>query len=552
MYNKRNQKLSFSSILVGICLQVSPFFLSSSVASETAALQVKQTAPMSPIAARLDNKQSLTSRNELIRNAAKFYKNRNFEFYWYDGNRLSRKAENVLKTLQAADREGLDPNDYKPVFAAIEKAKEDPTKLVDAEIAITAYALEYIDDLFGERLNPRKVNKTLYIKQKDIDAVSIAETNLQSDNSWGWYTKLTVSHPEYQTLKQELAKAMNQSETVRYPVLSLGPKIELGVSNDRVKIVQRQLTALGFLVHAFTEGKVDQVTDQAIRAFQRDHNLKVDGIVGPKTSAMLNSFNMEDRIQKLIVSMERWRWMPNDLGPRYIRVNIAGFELYAVDEYQERLRMPVIIGRQYRKTPVFSSEIYSIRFNPSWHVPRSIAVKDKLKKIRRDPSYLTRGGYVLYDSSGSRLSPHSVDWSSVNGSNFNYRLRQVPGRNNALGKIRFSIKSPFNVYLHDTNERHLFTKSNRSLSSGCIRVQDPNALATFVFNDSSNWPRTRVDKNMEGTRTSNVPVKDPVKVYITYFTVFTGENGDIRYVPDIYGQDKSIWDALQSRKGHRL
>lgn len=517
--------------------------------AEASQLSTITSAFQTPLAERLNNPQSLNAKDELIRNAARFYQSHNFDFFWYKGNQLTKKATRVLETLANADREGLFPEDYRTAIELVELEKSDPSKLIDAEIAITSYALEYIDDLFGERLNPRKINKTLYIKQKDIDAVGIANKNHNNDDSWKWFETLTVSHAEYQALKKELIAVQERQETTRYPVLELGKKIEIGTADERVRILQTQLSALGYLDSGFSIGSVDQMTEQAIKAFQADHNLKDDGVVGPQTTAMLNSFNAEDRMEKIIVSMERWRWMPEDLGKRFVRVNIAGFELHAVENNQEVIRMPVIIGRQYRKTPVFSSEIYSIRFNPSWHVPRSIAVKDKLHKIRKDPSYLTRGGYVLYDASGSQLSPHSVDWSSVSASNFNYRLRQVPGDNNALGKIRFTIQSPFNIYLHDTNERHLFEKPNRSLSSGCIRVRDPNVLAEFVFNDPKAWPREKINNLMAGTQTNNVPVENPVKVYITYFTVFQDQDGRMKYVPDIYKQDATIWNALQSRRG---
>ena len=353
-------------------------------------------------------------------------------------------------------------------------------------------------------------------------------------------------------MKSELAKIRHQADTTRYPQLASGPKIEKGSRGGRVETIQWQLRTLGYLSSNAKPGEVDKATEEAIRSFQDDNSLIVDGVVGPLTTDVLNSFTPQERIKKLIVTMERWRWMPEDLGEKYIRVNIANFELYAYKNGEQVLQMPVIIGRKYRKTPVFSSNIYSIRFNPSWHVPRSIAVKDKLRKIKKDPGYLARGNYVLYDSSGNQVNPHSINWASVTGANFNYRLRQRPGNHNALGKIRFAIKSPFNIYLHDTNERHLFTKRSRSLSSGCIRVQNPEILAEYVFDDQKTWPLTRIQENMNGTRTSNIAVESPVKIYITYFTVFEGADGSLKFMPDIYKQDESIWLALKKRKKSSL
>lgn len=505
-----------------------------------------------PLKAKLDNSQSLKSSNDQVRNAANFYKERDFQQIWVEGNGFTSAAENILMVLKNAASEGLEPRDYARAVDLVEEAKGNPAKLLEAEIALTALALEYVDDLLGERLNPRKIGKSLYLKAKNIDAVQIMSDAMAKDPSGQWLSHLTISHPEYQLLKNKLAEYRKQSEQSHYPNLSKGKKIELKSTGGRVETLQWQLTSLGYLTEKHTQGTVDLPTEQAIKAFQEENNLKVDGIVGSITIAALNSYNLDDRIRQIIVSMERWRWLPEDLGNRYILVNIAGFELAAVENGVEKLRMPVIIGRTYRKTPVFSSKIDSVRFNPSWHVPRSIAVKDKLKKIRRDPGYLTRGGYILYNSHGDRLNPHNVNWSSVSASNFNFRLRQNPGSNNALGKIRFAIKSPFNVYLHSTPDKHLFEKEKRSFSSGCIRVGDPKSLAVFVFNDEGSWPYDRISKNMEGTQTQNVPLKDPVNVYISYFTVWKGSDNKLRFSQDLYGQDKAIWDALQNRKGSRI
>tara|TARA_R110002095_G_scaffold161093_1_gene139602 strand:- start:843 stop:2441 length:1599 start_codon:yes stop_codon:yes gene_type:complete len=502
--------------------------------------------------AKLDKPQSLNARNDQVKNAANFYKNRNFQQIWVEGNSLTSAAETVLDVLKNAASEGLDPRDYAKALDLAEQAKNNPAKLLDAEIALSALALDYVDDVLGERLNPRKVKKELYLKAKNIDAVQIMTSSMAKDPSGKWLAELTISHPEYQLLKKTLAEYRAREGQKHYPKLSLGKKIELGSNGGRVETLQWQLSALNYLVEKHSQGTVDGATERAIKAFQEENNLKPDGFVGPKTIAALNSFSLEDRIRQLIVSMERWRWLPENLGSRYVLVNIAGFDLTAVENGVEKLRMPVIIGKTYRKTPVFSSNIYSVRFNPSWHVPRSIAVKDKLKKIRKDPGYLSRNGYILYDSSGSRISANSVNWGSISASNFNFRIRQNPGSNNALGKIRFAIKSPFNIYLHSTPDKHLFQKEKRSFSSGCIRVGDPKALAVFVFNDQGTWPYDRIAKNMEGTQTQNVALKDPVNVYISYFTVWKSRDGKLRFSQDIYGQDKAIWAALQSRKGNRI
>jgi murein L,D-transpeptidase YcbB/YkuD len=271
--------------------------------------------------------------------------------------------------------------------------------------------------------------------------------------------------------------------------------------------------------------------------------------VGPQTRERLNNQDIQKRIQQIIVTMERWRWVPDSLEDRHIIVNIAAFMLQAYEGGNVAMEMPVIIGKNYRKTPLFLSHIYAIRFNPSWHVPYSIAVKDKLPKIRNDPDYLSRGNYVVYDG-GTPVDPHSIDWSSVDAGDFSsrFRLRQTPGSHNALGKIRFSIDSPYNVYLHDTNEHQLFEKSLRNLSSGCIRVSKPQELAAYVFNNSQDWSLPAISQAMDGHQTRNIPLKKPVSVLINYFTVWQDQKGIFHFSQDIYGQDAKIWTALQQHR----
>jgi Uncharacterized protein conserved in bacteria len=498
------------------------------------------------------NPQLLHSNNVVVRGLARLYQQRDFKPLWFNGGAPTAAVETVLKTFAQAGQEGLDPQDYAQAQQMMQEATADPSKNLAAEIMMTAKALTYIDDLAGERLNPKHIDKELYLKEKNIDEVQVLNDGMNQDPSGAWLAKRTVNHPEYQFLKRTLAHYKSRQATEHYPLLPAGKSLRKGDQQPAVTTLQAQLEALDILKPGYLAGTLDEPTEQAIKEFQADNHLESDGIVGTKTRETLNSYNLDHRIQQLVVAMERWRWLPEALGERYIQVNIAAFDLKAVEQGAIKLQMPVIIGRAYRHTPVFNSTIDSIRFNPSWHVPRSIAVKDKLKKIQQDPAYLERGNYVLYDASGNRMNPHHVDWHSVNADNFNFRLRQTPGDYNALGKIRFSIKSPFNIYLHSTNETELFAKPERSLSSGCIRVSKPAELAEFVFNDPVAWPLMRLNELMEGTQTRNVALEKAVPVYMTYFTVWEGKEGKAHFGRDIYGQDQKIWQALQERRRRTL
>ncbi len=408
--------------------------------------------------------------------------------------------------------------------------------------------MNFIDDLAGERLTPQNITKLLYIKNDHVDADAILFEGLSSSHPSDWLMNLTFLQDDYQRLKILLREYREIQKNGGWPTnLALADKkkkLEKGMLGEAVRVLREQLIIFGDLKDIALSPLFDETVEFALKQFQKRHALEQDGVVGPTTLKALNT-PVEDRIKQIIISMERWRWLPHKPADRYILVNISGFFLKAYEKGKKVLEMPVITGRAYRKTPVFTSAIYSIRFNPAWHVPKSIAVKDKLPLLRRDHSYLSRKGYSIYDSNGNRISLDDVDWDAVNGGSFPYRLVQSPGSHNALGKIRFSIKTPFDVYLHDTPDKHLFEKAHRDLSSGCIRVKEPIDLAVFVFNDPE-WSADRISQRISGTKTENVDLKETVTVHITYFTAWTGDDGLDYFMPDHYGQDALIWNALQA------
>lgn len=436
----------------------------------------------SEIQSRFGTEQALNSSTPLTKMLAQLYQNRQFKPVWIVEGAFSSAVGNIIEAFANADAEGLEANDYAGAKRAVEKATDDPSKLIEAEIALTQTALQYIDDIRGDRLNPAKIRKELYLKKGSDDDVIVRTfiENMAQDESGAWLKAYTLRNPHYQALKRLLAEYRQQLQNASH-----------------------------------------------------------------------NDTELVKRIEKIIINMERWRWLPETMADRYVIVNIAAFELKAIQDDKTVLSMPVIIGHNIRKTPVFASIIDGIRFNPSWYVPHSIAVQDKLPKIKKNPSYLTNSGYVLYNSSGQAISPRSVDWSSVSAGNFPYHLRQVPGSKNALGKIRFSIISPYNIFMHDTPEKELFEEDDRARSSGCIRVKDPVKLAGFVFNDPQNWSTAKIKDNMQGNLTKNVPLTRPVPVYITYFTVWQDASGKMHFAKDIYERDGQIKQALHTRP-HRL
>ncbi len=476
-----------------------------------------------------------------------FYQKRDFKPLWLNENGWNPATTTIIETLSQAFQEGLDPDAYKDDIQVFLKVSgNDPKTLLEAEVALTRAVLSYIHDLFGGRLNPRKIDKQLALTPEPVDAPTVLAKGVESDPGFEWLKVLTVRLPEYQDLKKLLADYRILASQSR-PLLTPGKPLKKGDTDSRINILRIILRQENDLKNFNDSNAFDEELEGALKHFQQRHGLEPDGILGNLTLEILN-IPIAEKIKKIIVSMERWRWMPKVLGKRYVLVNVAGTELQAFEDDKPVLEMPIIVGLKYLQTPVFSSVIYGIRFNPSWHVPHSIAIKDELKHFSKDPSYARRKGFTVKDSDGSYIDPESIDWSQVTPDSFSYTLVQRPGAQNALGKIRFSIHSPFDVYLHSTPNVSLFNKAVRFLSHGCIRVAKPLELANFVFNDSENWPLEKINTEMEGDITSNITLKNPVPVYINYFTAWTDNQEIPHFVTDVYGQDEKIWNALADLK----
>jgi len=269
-------------------------------------------------------------------------------------------------------------------------------------------------------------------------------------------------------------------------------------------------------------------------------------VVGPGTLAALNRTPRE-RARQVAINMERFRWLPNDLGRSHIEVNIAGFEVTVVADGAVTRKHRAVVGRQYRQTPIFSGVMTYMVLSPYWHVPPSIAAVDKLPLIKQNPGYLAAQRMTLLTQGGNQpVDPFTVDWTSMTGAELNrrFRIRQDPGPMNALGKVKFMFPNGYNVYLHDTPSRELFAQASRGFSSGCIRVQDPLDLAEFLLRNDPAWNRARIDAVVAAGTEQTVRLAVPFPVHLLYWTAWVDEDGTVSFRDDIYGRDDVVWSAL--------
>ena len=266
------------------------------------------------------------------------------------------------------------------------------------------------------------------------------------------------------------------------------------------------------------------------------------------TRAELN-VSVERRVEQLELNLERWRWLPQDLGRRHIIVNIAAFELEVVEDEAVVLAMRVVVGRPYHNTPVFSDTMRYIVLNPYWEVPRKIAVQEILPRIKRDPSYLAREKLRVFKGWGleaREVDPATVNWSAITPANFPFRLRQDPGPLNALGRVKFVFPNKFNVYLHDTPSRQLFEKTQRDFSHGCIRIQKPIDLAVYLLRQDPRWNRDALLRALDKAVDRSVPLPEPIPIHLLYWTAWADGDGTIQFRPDIYGWDAPLLGAMRA------
>jgi murein L,D-transpeptidase YcbB/YkuD len=262
--------------------------------------------------------------------------------------------------------------------------------------------------------------------------------------------------------------------------------------------------------------------EQAVRGFQERHGLVPDGAVGPATLGELNQ-RPDDHVREIAINLERWRWMPRDLGKRYVLVNIAGFSLEAVDAGRRALDMRVIVGKPYTRTPMFGSTMKSVVLNPSWYVPASIANKELWPKARRDASYLRRNGYEVLPGG---------------------RIRQRPGAGNALGRIKFLFPNRFGVYLHDTPSHGLFGQTVRTFSHGCIRIEKPLDLAVWALRDDPQWTPQALETALATGRERSIPLSSRIAVHVAYWTAWVDDAGVLQVGRDVYGRDAELGRRL--------
>jgi murein L,D-transpeptidase YcbB/YkuD len=428
----------------------------------------------------------------------------------------------------------------------------EPRRLVDLDLLLTDAFLVYASHLLSGRVNPLTFDAEWHVvNSKEVDIPAVLEKALDSHQVSEALESLRPSEKAYVQLKDALVRYRKYSREGNWPQVPDGVKLEDNDAGDRVLALRRRLEATGDLekVETAQPDVFDTVLEDAVKRFQRRHGLDDDGVVGKGTLAALN-VPAKDRARQIELNLERWRWLPRDLGRQYILVNIAGFALEVIDSDRLVLEMRVVVGRPYRRTPVFSAPMTYLVFSPYWHVPANLAVQDIVPAILKEPDYLAKKNIRVFQGWGvdtQEIDPATIDWSSVNRRHLPYRFRQEPGPNNSLGGVKFMFPNAFDVSLHDTPSRELFQRAERTFSSGCIRIEKPLELAEYLLSEASSWNSETVQAAARKGVEQTVRLPEPIAVHLLYWTSWIDREGNIQFRNDVYGRDRWLDEALREK-----
>ncbi|MEX2257427.1 MAG: L,D-transpeptidase family protein [Woeseia sp.] len=470
------------------------------------------------------------------------YRDRNHEPLWLAGAPLQEEVPAILAAISESVGHGFVAERYhRSTIEQLLRAEQNDARLA-LELLLTDTFLSQALHRSRGIVFPPNLDADWRVPQAEIDAGELlAATAGQRGSVTEVLAALWPKAVDYALLLKRRGEILAMGDEMTAQVAP-GPLLRPGDSSDRILMLKQRLMGPGDYTPVYDEDLRGEVT-----AFQFAAGLEPDGIVGANTLEVLNVSRVS-WIDKIDANLERWRWLPRETPETYIRVNIAAYTLRAFENGEAALSMNVIVGQPYRRTPVFTETIKYMVLNPYWNVPFSIATKDKLPLLQTDAVAEAQKGYETRPQGSDVFVPvDAIDWTPVTRRGFNYLLRQKPGPQNALGRIKFMMPNPYAVYLHDTPSRELFTRQERGFSSGCIRLEHPLALADWLLGREGNARAGSVEALLAREETVTINLKEPMPTYLVYFTAFATDEGDVAFRRDIYGRDRVLVDALRAQ-----
>lgn len=540
-----------------------------------------------PLAAQRNLQSWLDSTNtELMENEPLFhlgvvtdiYRRTDYTLLWLRNYELSTAGKALLQQLHTSSADNLVDYNYHLSYLQ-QRLHNLPTRPKDAtavDILLTDAFISYAEDVFSNKLTTeylaratqetsplkgglRKVNLNfeapLNTHTEHQNIISLVAENGKAHTLTNMLSQLQPNHDGYKKLQTALQYYQGIAASSQWQKIIQGPTLKTGSQHQQVAQLRNLLTLYqdyplpksnSFFAWLTKEKQLevkdvdffDEGLAQSLKHFQKRHGKIPTGALDTDTRRLLN-ISPRQRIKQLSYSMKRWRELPNDLGNRYIWVNLTDYRLDVIHKSRSILNMKVIVGKTSRQTPTMQQSIGSLVLNPTWNVPRRIMMYDILPQVRKNPNYLKDRNIRILDgwTDANEVPSEQLDFTTLSPRKFPYRLQQAPGINNSLGLIKFVIPNDYSIYLHDTNHRELFSKDYRALSSGCVRVERPLELATLLLANKQGWDRRQIDQVLEKGETTYVRLPEKIPVYLLYWTAWVDGSDIIQFRDDIYSNE---------------
>lgn len=468
--------------------------------------------------------------DSIIRRMRSFYNARNYQFAWFAGNGLTEQARGFwnLHEYYTAYSEDTSLNDKKlerrmDAYILEEELRPSATdqSILNTELTLTQHFIEHSLKNYEKGYIKRKELER-FIPRKRQDAMYLADSLLNKKHKDDKYYEDV--NEAYKKLKDQLGKYYAiQSKGGWQPIVTDEKKLKTGMSSPVIAAIKKRLQVTGELPGNDTSAVFNDTLATAIQSFQQRHGLKPDGIITPAVIKELNVSALQ-RMEQIIMNMDRMRWMPSRPDGNMIMVNIPEFVLHVWEGNKKAFDMDVVVGKEGHNTMMFTGNLNQVVFSPHWNVPPSIVQKEILPAIEKNPNYLAK--------ENMEITGHDEDGLP--------EIRQKPGTKNALGKVKFLFPNSFNIYFHDTPAKDLFNRTRRAFSHGCIRLSDPDKMANYLLRDDASWPPEKIQEAMNSGKEKFVKLKDPIPVFITYYTAWVDEYGQMNFREDIYDHDVKL------------
>lgn len=478
---------------------------------------------------------------ETLSDSLKLYytKNKNHEIWFNKKNRLD-----LINEIKNSYQDGLNPNDYDlKKIETLEKKRDslNEEEIFKYDILLTTTFEKLALHLHKGKLNPKKLYNDWDLKPKNIALSSYLEKGITSKTIDKIFNEIKPQHFIYNQIKKSLL-VLEQYPKYNFKKNKIDDKIEIHDTIDEIITIKQKLAYWKDYTRkdSIITPIYDTITFIAVKKFQARNGLKSDGVIGNGTIKALN-FTKEERKKQIIANLERWKWFPSDFGENYLIANLPDYEINYIANKDTIATHNIVVGTAKRKTPILSSKLSNIIFNPTWTVPPTIVKEDLTPSAKKNISYFERTRMTIYDSTGNKVNPE--DWDSEKARS--YRYVQTSGYNNSLGLVKFNFPNRHSVYLHDTNHRDYFSREYRALSSGCVRVENPLDLSEkILINEKNGFTKTEIDTIIKRKNIKTVPVKNEINVYILYWTNWFDKDG-LQFREDIYNLDQKLYHSLR-------